>query len=90
MIIDCPCCGPRPVSEFSYIGDAEAAKPDMHAPAAEWVKAVYTRTNPRGMHLEHWQHLHGCRQFLKIQRDTLTHEIFSVELAGVYASGAGE
>ena len=30
----------------------------------------------RGKHLELWQHISGCRQWIKVERDTLTHEIF--------------
>ena len=30
----------------------------------------------RGKHLELWQHLSGCRQWIKVERDTATHEIF--------------
>jgi len=25
---------------------------------------------------ELWQHIFGCRQWIKVERDTLTHEIF--------------
>jgi sarcosine oxidase subunit delta len=31
----------------------------------------------RGKHWELWQHLSGCRQWIKVERDTATHEIFN-------------
>ena len=37
---------------------------------------VYNRVSPRGKHLELWQHLSGCRKWIKVERDTATHEIF--------------
>ena len=48
---------------------------------AAWLSHVYDRPNPRGRHKEHWQHLGGCRAFLVVERDTATHEIFSVIFA---------
>ena len=38
---------------------------------------VYNRKSLRGKHLELWQHLSGCRQWIKVERDTATHEIFN-------------
>lgn len=48
---------------------------------AAWLSHVYDRPNPRGRHKEHWQHLGGCRAFLVVERDTATHEFFSVIFA---------
>ena len=42
----------------------------------DWDNFVYLRKSPRGKHLELWQHISGCRQWFKVQRDTVTHEIF--------------
>jgi sarcosine oxidase subunit delta len=78
MRITCPFCGERDHSEFTYGGDATIAYPDLSAPAAEWFAAVYLRANPRGPHRERWQHVKGCRLWLVIERDTLTHAITSV------------
>ena len=79
--IHCPFCGERDHSEFSYGGDASVEYPALDAPAEAWHDAVYLRDNPRGLQAETWQHLHGCRQWLVVERDTLTHEIRSVRLA---------
>ncbi|MBO6637290.1 MAG: sarcosine oxidase subunit delta [Roseitalea sp.] len=83
MIIVCPFCGPRDLSEFAYCGDADnlAARPDPAAtdPAA-WNAYVYDRTNPAGEHAEIWQHAGGCRKFLRVVRNTVTHEISGVTM----------
>jgi sarcosine oxidase subunit delta len=39
------------------------------------------RSNPKGPHRERWQHSDGCRLWLVVERDTLTHAITRVEPA---------
>jgi sarcosine oxidase subunit delta len=39
------------------------------------------RTNPAGPHSELWYHTAACRQVLKVERDTRTHEILSTAIA---------
>ena len=81
MRIPCPCCGLRPYSEFSYLGDASVARPRLQAePDAAACAAVYLRPNPQGAHREYWQHVYGCRQWLLVERDTLTHTISGASL----------
>lgn len=79
--IPCPFCGPRDHDEFSYEGDATVRYPALDAPRADWVEAVHARANPRGPHREFWRHVHGCRAFLEVERDTLTHEITAARIA---------
>ena len=45
-----------------------------------WYDAVYLRNNPRGPHEELWQHVQGCRAWVVVTRDTLTHAISAVRL----------
>lgn len=79
MLINCPYCGPRDAIEFTYQGDANRTRPDAASTdSAAWYDWVYTRVNTAGRHREHWQHSGGCRLHLMVERDTLTHEIFSV------------
>jgi sarcosine oxidase subunit delta len=47
---------------------------------AEHIDYVYLRDNPRGLHLEYWQHVNGCRAYVKVLRDTATHEILATGL----------
>ena len=55
--------------------------PPLDAPQDAWFEAVYLRDNPRGVHLEYWQHVRGCRAVLIVERDTATHAIGAVRLA---------
>ena len=80
LIIDCPHCGPRGHEEFSYAGDATVRRPVEDAPLAAWIDFVYQRDNPRGAHRELWHHTQGCRAFVVVTRDTLTHEIAATAL----------
>jgi heterotetrameric sarcosine oxidase delta subunit len=81
MRIPCPFCGERDLSEFSYLGDA-ARHPDLGADLAEPLfEAVYLRDNPAGPHEELWHHVFGCRSWLIVTRNTVTHEILAAKLA---------
>ncbi|HEX6141736.1 MAG TPA: sarcosine oxidase subunit delta [Geminicoccaceae bacterium] len=76
MRIPCPHCGERDHAEFTYAGDATVRRPapDEGDPAA-WMRYVYWRDNPCGPHDELWQHSAGCRRFIVVRRDTLSHAI---------------
>lgn len=83
MRFDCPFCGPRDLAEFAYCGDAQnaAARPaPSHDNSPQWNTWVYDRTNPIGDHDELWQHSGGCRQFLQITRNTLTHAVKAITM----------
>jgi methylglutamate dehydrogenase subunit B len=82
MLISCPFCGRRESSEFAYRGDATLVRPEgENADEPTMYAYVYLRTNPAGLHEEHWYHTAGCRQWLRIRRDTRTHVILDVTLA---------
>jgi sarcosine oxidase subunit delta len=83
MRIECPYCGERDLSEYQYLGAADPQRPDPAAAdvAQRYFEAVYLRDNPAGPHRELWYHTQGCRSWLHVMRDTLTHEILSVEFA---------
>ena len=79
--IDCPFCGERDHSEFGYGGDATIDYPALDAPMEDWHDAIFLRENLRGMQAETWHHVNGCRMWLIVERDTMTHEIRSVRPA---------
>ena len=80
--LECPVCGLRDETEFTYLGDATARRPDMNeASSKPWVDYVFFRDNPRGAHKEYWHHVLGCRQWLIVERNTLNHEVSSCTLA---------
>ncbi|MFG1375346.1 sarcosine oxidase subunit delta [Xanthobacter autotrophicus] len=84
MRIPCPYCGARSSHEFAYLGDAAPRRPDPSAPdaGAAFHSYVYERDNPAGPLDELWYHSAGCRRWLKVTRDTRTHVLTAVALAG--------
>ncbi|TIS54679.1 sarcosine oxidase subunit delta [Mesorhizobium sp.] len=90
MRIVCPFCGERELGEFTYLGDAKPVRPAASASEDEVFDYVYLRDNVAGQMSEYWYHGGGCRAWLKITRNTLTHEISAVEpAAGVGARKVG-
>lgn len=83
MRIPCPFCGERDLVEFAYHGDAHSRRPERGSEDLEngFYEAVYLRANPAGPHEELWYHQHGCRSWLRVTRNTRTHEILAAELA---------
>lgn len=81
--IQCPWCGKRAQTEFTYEGDATVKRPDagVQAPHPDgsdqkaFFDYVYLRENPSGWHDELWQHTAGCRRFFKMRRNVSTHQI---------------
>jgi sarcosine oxidase subunit delta len=80
MRIPCPFCGPRDAQEFVYLGDATQRRPSPDTPQA-MVDYVYFRDDPAGPHREYWHHVSGCRSWLIVTRDTISHQIAKVEYA---------
>lgn len=80
QLFNCPFCGPRDQSEFTYLREV-ATVPALHASVSDWQRFVYERDNPCGAHTEWWHHNHGCRQVLVIERDTKTHEVLGIRSA---------
>jgi heterotetrameric sarcosine oxidase delta subunit len=89
--IKCPWCGVRDEDEFVFGGESGRSMP--HDPQSvsdcDWAAYLFHRTNPKGPHLEQWQHRYGCRQWFGLERDTLSHEILAVFKIGQSRS-AGE
>ena len=81
MQISCPHCGPRAQTEFAYERTVDSVVP-LDAEPAEAMKALFTRTNPRGFDEEIWRHTYGCRAWMVIARHRLTNEITSVRAVG--------
>lgn len=75
LLLECPFCGPRAQTEFSYGGEANIARPiDTDALSdAQWADYLFMRTNPRGPYREQWVHTYGCRRWFSVLRDTVTY-----------------
>jgi sarcosine oxidase subunit delta len=71
----------RDVREFAYLGDATVTRPDPQATdaTAQFASYIYLRDNPAGPHRELWYHRLGCQAWLRVTRNTVTHEIVSVK-----------
>ena len=85
MLIPCPHCGLRPSEEFTPKGLAEAPRPalggDDRPEDAAWQDYLHLRDNPAGTVNEYFQHTLGCRSWLVVQRNTLTHEVMGATMA---------
>lgn len=73
--VPCPHCGLRPKEEFTIKG-AALPRPAPDADEAAWIDYVYLRENPRGAYDEFWHHTSGCRRWLVVSRNTLTHDVY--------------
>ena len=77
LLIDCPWCGRRDQSEFSYHGEAHIVRPDDPQALSDeqWGDFLFARKNTKGMHFERWMHSHGCRRWFNAARNTHTDRI---------------
>ena len=81
MRLTCPICGERDRREFYYQGAAVMLdRPAPDAGEAAWDNYVHLRDNPAGRTTDLWYHEAGCGAWLRVERDTVTHDVFSVEL----------
>ncbi len=81
MRIPCPICGPRDRREFYYQGHAVMLeRPAAEAGEAAWDGYLHLRENPAGQTQDLWYHEAGCGAWLKVTRDTVTHDVLRAEL----------
>ena len=75
LLIECPWCGLRDETEFSYAGEAHISRPleTEKLSDEEWADYLFMRKNPRGTHREQWLHAAGCRRYFNAERDTVTY-----------------
>ncbi len=81
MRLTCPHCGTRDLREFTYHG-AALARPEAETWTDGWHDYLHQRDNLAGPGREYWYHGQGCAAFLEVTRDTRTHAVLSVALAG--------
>ncbi len=60
-LVPCPHCGPREQAEFVCLGETVP-------------REIYYRDNAKGPAKELWWHKHGCRNWLRLDRNTATNE----------------
>lgn len=80
MRLICPLCGPRDRREFYYYGASDYLKrPSEDATQADVDEYLHNRDNLAGVVQDLWYHEQGCTAWLKVTRNTVTHEILLVE-----------
>ncbi|WP_210030705.1 sarcosine oxidase subunit delta [Pseudonocardia parietis] len=72
MVLSCPWCGPRNVTEFRYGGERRARPEVETVSAQQWRRFLYAKSNPLGTVAESWYHRAGCRRYFAVERDTAT------------------
>jgi sarcosine oxidase subunit delta len=82
MRINCPNCGERDRREFYYQGDAVVLdRPAEDAGPHAWDDYLHNRDNPSGVTRDLWCHEAGCRAWIVVTRNTVTHDVIATELA---------
>jgi len=82
MRIHCPWCGERSDAEFRCAGEAAERPGDpARLDDRQWAQYLYGRDNQPGLVRELWWHWAGCRQWLLIERDTVSHRVAQVAAA---------
>ena len=84
FLINCPFCGERDQSEFSSGGEAHIVRPKQPTELSddEWAEYLFMRKNIKGVQFERWNHVHGCRKWFNVVRDTSNDKILSVYKMG--------
>ena len=91
-LITCPWCGARDQSEFSCHGEAHILRPENPADLTDeaWGDYIFFRKNPKGVHHERWVHVHGCRKWFVVVRDTVADRIIGCHKPGDINNGEGK
>ncbi|HWW78756.1 MAG TPA: sarcosine oxidase subunit delta [Steroidobacteraceae bacterium] len=71
--LHCPFCGERELREFEF-------RKTLPGTSASPVARVYLRQEEQDISIEHWQHLEGCRGWLRVVRNPFTGRILQTTL----------
>ena len=84
LSIECPWCGSRDQSEFSYGGEAHIVRPKEpeNLSDKDWGDYLFNRKNTKGRFQEQWCHTAGCRRWFNAVRDSQSYEIETVYKIG--------
>ena len=73
--LTCPFCGSRELEEFLF-------HKTLAEPGATPFSVVYERVSRTQESLEHWQHVFGCRAWLRVRRNPSTGDVQEVLCLG--------
>ena len=77
LILTCPYCGmAADETELTPGGQAHLRREGPGADDAAFEAYLFTRPNPKGVHLERWRHTYGCGKWFIAARDTATMQVF--------------
>ncbi len=85
VLVPCPWCGSRNVSEFHYLGEPKKRPDVATATPEEWRGYLYLHRNACDWIRENWYHRAGCRRYFAIERHTLTNEVRALPAAATAA-----
>ena len=71
----CPFCGPRELREFEF-------HKTLAEPGSDAYARIYERVNRLDDSLEHWQHVSGCRAWLRVRRNPSTGAVIEIQIEG--------
>lgn len=72
--LDCPFCGARELREFVFHKTVAANG------SSDEFQRIYLRVADPQSSIEHWQHVAGCRAWLRIERNPSTGEVLAVRM----------
>ncbi|MCT4553478.1 MAG: sarcosine oxidase subunit delta [Pelagimonas sp.] len=76
LTLKCPCCGVQAdETELAAGGEAHLKRFGPGSSDADFETYLFTRENPKGVHLERWRHAYGCGKWFLAARDTVTMEV---------------
>lgn len=76
VLLTCPHCGERNVSEFRYGGEYNPRpKAPLETNDVDWADFIYMRDNKLGVQKEWWYHRAGCGVWFIAERHTKTNKV---------------
>lgn len=77
LILTCPYCGvTAEETEFHGGGEAHLKRFGPGSSEEDFHDYLFSKVNPKGVHLERWRHVFGCGKWFLAARDTVTLEVF--------------
>ncbi|SLN45895.1 Sarcosine oxidase, delta subunit family [Falsiruegeria litorea R37] len=85
LTLRCPYCGvDADETELAAGGEAHLKRHGPGSDDDQFHDYLFTRENPKGVHLERWRHAAGCGKWFHAARCTATLEVFGTYSAQVY------